>query len=88
MASCSGSGPMSKTERVLVKVEYLTTERWGRGAAVSVDEEGRTCYVRCWDAKGIMVSEVSRTSRGGAIGAMLYDLKLAKATAGVEVEDD
>jgi hypothetical protein len=70
---------MASIERVLEKVEELTTERYGRGAAVSVDEEDKKFFVRCWNARGVVVNEVSRTLRTTAIEAMLYDLKLAKA---------
>jgi len=71
-------------DRALEKVEELTTEQYGKGAAVSVDEEDHKVFVRCWNARGVVVNEVSRTLRKTAIEAMLYDLKLTKAKKGEE----
>lgn len=77
------------TEETLARVEELTTEVFGRGAAVSVDEDGDRWRVRCWDAKGAMVSETSpRKSRGAAIGAMLFELGLELDIAGGEGDDE
>ena len=79
---------MTTTEKALAQVEALTIERYGFGAAVSVDENTSRCFVRCWDKKGLMVNEVERRFRAAAIKAMLADLLLAVANAPPTVTDE
>lgn len=77
----------------LEEVETLTSELWGMGSNVSVDQaEGGKWVVRCWDRKGKMVEETTPRDKHGAISAMRTSLRLAivtkEETNFKEVEDD
>lgn len=63
------------------RVEELTTETYGKGACVSVNQESGHWAVRCWDRTGVEMLECIRSTKASAIDAMEMELRLMKANA-------
>jgi hypothetical protein len=64
---------------ILERIEDLTAELYGLGAAVSVTEQGGTCTVECWSRDGKQsIQSVSRKRKVFALEAMETQLMMER----------